>query len=62
MEKKNFENNAMKMNVLLCEITKYNFVKFMHYTSAKEILDKLFNAYHGDVKVRNAKIQTWDCF
>ena len=35
------------------------FVKVMHYTSAKEIWDKLKNVYEGDGKVKGAKIQTY---
>ena len=31
----------------------------MHYTSAKEIWDKLKNVYEGDTKVKSEKLQTY---
>ena len=31
----------------------------MHYTSTKEIWDKLNNVYEGDGKVKGAKLQTY---
>ena len=35
------------------------FVKVMHYESAKELWDKLKNIYEGDAKVKNAKLQSY---
>ena len=35
------------------------FVKVMNCSSAKEIWDKLKTVYEGDVKVKNAKLQTY---
>ena len=34
-------------------------VKVMHYTSVKEIWDKIKNVYEGDRKVKGAKLKTY---
>jgi hypothetical protein len=51
------ENNVKSMNVILCGLSKSEFVKAMHCESTKEILDKLQNIYEGDDKVKKEKLQ-----
>ncbi len=46
------------MCAILGGLTRADFVKVRHFTSTKEMLDKLNNIYEGDVKVKKAKIQT----
>ena len=50
--------NSKSMCAILGAIREAYFVKVRHYTSAKEIWDKLNNIYEGDVKVKRAKLQT----
>jgi hypothetical protein len=52
-----FNFNAKSMNAILSGLTKIEFVKFMHYDSAKVMWDKLISSYEGDEKVKDAKLQ-----
>ena len=45
------------MCAILGGITKADFVKVRHCTSAKDIWDKLHTIYEGDDKVKRAKLQ-----
>jgi hypothetical protein len=53
------ECNAKAMYVILGGLIGSEFVKMMHYTSTKEIWDKLKNVYEGDGKVKGEKLQTY---
>lgn len=56
--KKAFESNAKAMNAILCGLFESEFVKVMHCDTTQAMWDKLQNAYEGDEKVKNAKLQT----
>eukprot|EP00253_Pinus_taeda_P032448 PITA_32448 len=57
-EKKKYELNAKAVTVLLGSLTQSEFMKIMHYKSAKEIWDKIILSYEGDEQVKRAKLQT----
>ena len=57
-EKKLSECDEKAMNATLCGLIEFEFVKFMHYDTAKEIWDKLQNVYEGDDKAKKSKLQT----
>lgn len=57
-ERRKFVQNSKAMCAILGGLIGTDFVKVMHYKSAKEIWDKLKNIYEGDDKVKKAKIQT----
>ena len=53
------ECNEKAMYSLVGGLIGLEFVKVMHFTSTKEILDKLKNVYEGDGKVKGVKLQTY---
>eukprot|EP00253_Pinus_taeda_P033601 PITA_33601 len=57
-ERKQYELNAKVVTVLLGSLTQLEFMKVMHFKSAKEIWDKIILSYEGDEKVKRAKLQT----
>eukprot|EP00253_Pinus_taeda_P003692 PITA_03692 len=57
-EKKKYETNAKVVSTLLGCISQSEFMKVMHYKSAKEIWDKIVTSYEGDEQVKRAKLQT----
>eukprot|EP00253_Pinus_taeda_P001781 PITA_01781 len=57
-EKKKYETNAKAVSTLLGCISQTEFMKVMHYKSAKEIWDKIITSYEGDEQVKRAKLQT----
>eukprot|EP00253_Pinus_taeda_P027051 PITA_27051 len=57
-EKKKYETNAKAVSTLLGCLSQLEFVKVMHYKSAKEIWDKIVLSYEGDEQVKRAKLQT----
>eukprot|EP00253_Pinus_taeda_P002655 PITA_02655 len=57
-EKKKYETNAKAVSTLLGCISQSEFMKVMHYKSAKEIWDKIVTSYDGDEQVKRAKLQT----
>eukprot|EP00253_Pinus_taeda_P034031 PITA_34031 len=57
-EKKKYETNAKAVSTLLGCISQSEFMKVMHYKSAKEIWDKIVTSYEGDEQVKRAKLQT----
>src|ERR1700733_7349736 len=57
-EKKNYETNAKAVSTLLGCISQTEFMKVMHYKSAKEIWEKIVTSYEGDEQVKRAKLQT----
>ena len=59
IERRLMECNEKSMYVIQGGLIGSEFVKVMHYTSAKEIWDKLKNVYEGDGKVKGAKLQTY---
>lgn len=56
--KKEYENNAKDKHAILSGLPDNEVVKVMHFSSAKETWDKLQRLYEGDVKVKEAKLQT----
>ena len=54
-----YESNSKVMYGILGGLAASEFVKVMNCSSAKEIWDKLKTVYEGDVKVKNAKLQTY---
>jgi len=57
-EKKKYETNAKAVSTLLGCIYQSEFMKVMHYKSAKKIWDKIVTSYEGDDQVKRAKLQT----
>src|ERR1700733_12419225 len=57
-EKKKYETNAKAVSTLLGCISQTEFMKVMHYKSAKEIWEKIVTSYEGDEQVKRAKLQT----
>eukprot|EP00253_Pinus_taeda_P003723 PITA_03723 len=57
-EKKKYETNAKAVSTLLGCISQTEFMKVMHYKSAKDIWDKIVTSYEGDEQVKRAKLQT----
>eukprot|EP00253_Pinus_taeda_P011651 PITA_11651 len=57
-EKKQYEFNAKVVTVLLGSLTQSEFMKVMHFKSAKEMWDKIIPSYEGDDQVKRAKLQT----
>ena len=57
-ERKQYELNAKAVTVLLGSLSQSEFVKVMHFKSAKEIWDKIILSYEGDSQVKRAKLQT----
>src|SRR5271168_2258993 len=57
-EKKKYETNAKAVSTLLGCISQTEFMKVMHYKSAKEIWEKIVTSYEGDGQVKRAKLQT----
>jgi hypothetical protein len=57
-DKMEFSFNAKVMNAILNGLSEEEFVKVMHYESAKEMWDKLISSYEGNEKVRDAKLET----
>ena len=47
------------MNFILSGLADYEFLKVMHFESAKEMWDKLISIYEGSEKVKGAKLQTY---
>ncbi|GLJ06574.1 hypothetical protein SUGI_0042290 [Cryptomeria japonica] len=56
--KREYENNSKAKNVILSGLSDNEFVKFMHFSSAKETWDKLHKIFEGNAKVKEAKLQT----
>eukprot|EP00253_Pinus_taeda_P032497 PITA_32497 len=57
-KKKKYETNAKAVSTLLGCISQSEFMKVMHYKSAKEIWDKIVTSYEGYEQVKRAKLQT----
>jgi len=57
-ERKQYELNAKAVTVLLGSLSQSEFMKVMHFKSAKEIWDKIILSYEGDEQVKRAKLQT----
>eukprot|EP00253_Pinus_taeda_P015959 PITA_15959 len=57
-EKKKYETNEKAVSTLLGCISQSEFMKVMHYKSAKEIWDKIVTSYEGDEQVKRAKLKT----
>eukprot|EP00253_Pinus_taeda_P029739 PITA_29739 len=57
-ERKAYIANSKAMNSITSGITDFEFTKFMHCTSAKEMWEKLVSLYDGDSKVKKAKLKT----
>src|ERR1700729_332907 len=57
-EKKKYETNAKAVSTLLGCISQTEFMKVMHYKSAKEIWEKIVTSYEGDEQVKRAELQT----
>jgi len=51
-ERKQYELNAKAVTVLLRSLSQLEFVKVMHFKSAKEIWDKIILSYEGDEQVK----------
>ena len=56
--RKQYELNAKAVTVLLGSLSQSEFMKVMHFKSAKEIWDKIILSYKGDEQVKQAKLQT----
>ena len=56
-EKRKYETDMKDKFSILSNLSKDVFVKVMHYSSSKEVWDKLKKTYHGNDKVKEAKIQ-----
>ena len=46
------------MNAILSGLSEVEFVKVMHFESAKEMWDKLIGSCEGNEKVKDAKLHT----
>jgi len=57
-ERKQYELNSKAITVLLGSLSQSEFMKVMHFKSAKEIWDKIILSYKGDEQVKRAKLQT----
>eukprot|EP00253_Pinus_taeda_P029858 PITA_29858 len=57
-ERKQYELNAKAVTILLGSLTQSEFMKVMHFKSAKEIWDKIILSYEGHEQVKRAKLQT----
>jgi hypothetical protein len=55
----NCNDNSRAVNIILGGLTNPIFVKVMHCKSTKDIWDKLEVIYEGDIKVKEAKLQTY---
>ena len=58
-DKLEFSFNAKAMNAILSGLLEDEFVKVMHFESAKEMWDKLISSYEENEKVKDAKLQTY---
>ena len=58
-ERRLMECNAKSRYALLGVLIGSKFIKVMHYSSTKEIWDKLKNVYEGDGKFKGVKLQTY---
>ena len=56
-EKRKYETDMKAKFAILNNLSKDVFVKVMHCNSSKEVWDKLKNTYHGNDRVKEAKIQ-----
>ena len=52
-------NHSKSTNSLLNGLYDLIYTKFIHFSSAKDIWDKLQNIYEGDSKFKAAKLQTY---
>ena len=59
-DKIEFIFNAKAMNAILSGISEVEFVKVMHFESAKEMWDKLISSYEGNEKVKDANFKLTD--
>jgi len=57
-QKKELENGSKAQNALMCVLVDNEMTKVMTCTSTKEIWDKLKSIHEGDVKIKEAKLQT----
>lgn len=55
---KEYENNAKANHAILSGFPGNEFVKVMHYSSAKETWDKFQRLFEVDIKVNEAELQT----
>jgi hypothetical protein len=53
------ENNSKDTNALLNGLSDTVFIEVAHCKSSKEIWEKVQNIYEGDIKVKEAKLQTY---
>jgi len=58
-DKLEFTFNSKAMNAILSGLIEYEFIKVMHYTTAKNMWDKQKNIHEGDYKVNLAKLQVY---
>jgi len=56
--KKAYENNSKAKNAIICGLVDSELVKVMNYESTKEIWDKLKSIHEGDMKIKEAKLQS----
>ena len=54
-----YENNVRERNAILCGLVYSEFTKITHWTSTKEIWDKLKNIYEGDENFKMDKLHTF---
>jgi len=57
--KKLYENSAKEVNDIFGGLAKYKFVKFMQFSTAKEIWDNISQSYEVGTKVKSVKLQTY---
>ena len=58
-DKLQFSFNAKEMNSILSCLAEDDFVKVIHFGSAKEMWDKLVKSYEGNEKVKVSKLQKY---
>jgi len=57
-DKNAYENNSKAKNAIMCGLVDNELVKVMNYELKKEIWDKMKSIYEGDMKIKEAKLQT----
>ena len=58
VDKKAYENNLKAKNAIMCRYVDRELVKVMNCELEKEIWDKLKSIHDGDMKIKEAKLQT----
>jgi len=57
-DRKEYESNSKAKNAIMCGLVDRELVRVMNYKSEKEIWDKLKSIHEGDMKIKEAKLQT----